>query len=193
MSSARRAHAVRSPGVEKRTAEKYRFKPVAKKMGEISCAYCLWGCGDVVGTAAEDAYFRVVDATKPDESYDEFAERKREARKQGIYAKERQLKKFYCTTQCYADSVFVSTCARSVRVDPSEVRADVRNLLCSDPLVQKRMVLWSDRYSELTADARAMPSFIAFGKKEIACFIDAKTREAALEDAIMNAKEATDV
>jgi hypothetical protein len=162
-------------------------------MGEISCSYCLWGCGDIVGTAAENSYYRVVDATKPDESYDQFMERKKEARKQGINAKERQLKKFFCTTQCYADSVFVGICARSVHVDPTEVRADVRNLLCSDPLVQKRMVLWSDRYNELTADARAMPSFISFAKHESDWLIDEKTRQDALEDAIRNAKEAAEV
>ena len=162
-------------------------------MGEISCAYCLWGCRDVIGTLAEDAYFKVVDATRPDESYDEFMERKREGRKVGIYAMERPLKKYYCTTQCYADSVFVSTCARAVRVDPTEVRADVRNLLCSDPLVQKKMVTWADRYEELTATARALPAFKAFAKREQSWVEDAKAREDALEDAIRNAKEAIDV
>jgi hypothetical protein len=110
---------------------------------EIFCAYCGFGRGDLVGSHAETEYFRVVDATRPSESYDEFQARKKDARKKGIYLLDVPLKRYFCTARCYADSFFVATCARAVKVDPYSIRADARNLFASDR--RRTVSFWSRR------------------------------------------------
>lgn len=134
---------------------------------EIFCGYCGFGRGDLVGSESECNYYRVVDATKKSESYDEFQARKKEARKQGLYLREEPLKKYFCTGECYLNYVFVSCCARGVKVNPDEVRADAEHLLASDPVVEKRMRDLHERYDEITSSAREMPAFKAFMQRQV--------------------------
>lgn len=132
---------------------------------EIYCAQCGAGWGHIEGSAAERFYFRVIDATRPDESFDELAARKREARKNGMYASERRLKDFYCSDICYLDHVFVAAVCRRMRVDYRNVRADVRHQLCSDPAVERKIIAMMDRYDEITANAAASTALSDFRKR----------------------------
>lgn len=132
---------------------------------EIHCAQCGAGWGHVEGTTDERFYFRVIDATRPDESFDEFMARKREARKAGMYATERRLKDFYCSDICYLDHVFVAAICRRMRVDYRDVRADVRREVCSDPAVERKIIAMMGQYEEITASAAASPALRDFRER----------------------------
>jgi hypothetical protein len=159
---------------------------------DIYCAYCGFSRGDLVGTSAESAYFRVVDATQKSESYDEFERRRKDARKRGVNLREAPLKKYFCTAQCYADSFFVTDCARAVGVDPDSIRADVRNLFASDPLVQKRMVASAERYEQITHAVRNSPAFIEFVRREQVDPDETVERAAAHEEILLAAQVGED-
>ena len=141
-----------------------------------------------MGTHAERAYFRVVDATRKSESYDEFECRKKDARRRGIYLRDAPLKRYFCTAQCYADSFFVTDCARAVGVDPDSIRADVRNLFASDPLVQKRMVASAERYEQITHAVRSSPAFVEFVRCEQVDPDETAERAAAHDKALLAAQ-----
>lgn len=132
---------------------------------EIHCAQCGAGWGHVEGSVDERYYFRVIDATRPDESFDDLVARKREARKNGLYATERRLKDFYCSDICYLDHVFIANVCSRMRVDYRDVRADVRHGLCSDAAVERKIIALMDRYDEITAKAAASPALQDFRER----------------------------
>lgn len=79
-----------------------------------------------------------------------------------MYLCETPLKTYYCTAKCYADDYFVRACARACKVDSKAIRADVNLMFASDPLVQRKMTAWADRYDEITYGIRNSPAYKAF-------------------------------
>jgi hypothetical protein len=159
---------------------------------EIFCHACGFCNGDVVGTASERGYFRVVDATRPVESYDEFNARKREARKKGTYLAEEPHKRFFCTSRCYLDYCFVRYCCDKSQVDEREVRANVSMLIATDPAVLRKMNELFAKYDSITYAASRLPAVLEFAARQFSACVDQATAArdaAAAEIARENAVE----
>ena len=151
---------------------------------EIHCYSCGFCNGDVVGSASERGYFRVVDTTLPVESHDEFQARKREARKNGMYLAEEPHKRFFCTSRCYLDYFFVRHCCDKAQANEREVRANVSMLIASDPAVQRKMNELFAEYDSITYAASRLPAVLEFAARQAAARVDQATaaRDAAAAD-----------